>query len=298
MHRKTEPLIENKQIESIGKLDNGHILLVVKEESRMQLTSFRFDDNIKYTDAFYMAKGWLELHDMASLKIFLNVNKRHLSEELSKNILQEAEKLILDPNASIPLYPRLSLFQKTQEKIPLKRLHKIKCWSETFYNSKKWDTSLSSIFSDIFMIIFPPEKWEKIPGSPFVSVFESEGNILVQPAKDQIGTAYKQLYDFLVICGSVAAYPSYPDSFPQLAREPEVLGKKWDVLNDDDSCLQILADWVKQIIISRINPLYDTSLSDASVERLQNKLKIILQAIDELKLAPEQTVSQLPAPTK
>ena len=96
------------------------------------------------------------------------------------------------------------------------------------------------------------------------------------------------------LCGAVLCYPNYPDSFPRLAREPEVLGGNWNVLNDTDMGLQNLVDWVKSIITTRVNPLYDTNLPDAAIERLQTKLNIILQASQELNLTT--SVEKLPAP--
>ncbi|MCW5584481.1 MAG: hypothetical protein KIT56_11550, partial [Gammaproteobacteria bacterium] len=163
--------------------------------------------------------------DIDSVKLFLSVNEKHLSATLSKNILEEAEKLIFDTNKIYFVNSRLTTFANTKEKLSLEKLQTAKRWIEHFLNPAKGMDFLPLVFSDIFRIILPYEKREKHSASQLYKSLDEDG-VLISPLKEQIGESYKKYHDLVSVCNILSGVPG---KWEKLTHEPEVLGSKWDV---------------------------------------------------------------------
>lgn len=273
-------LIDNEHIESISKLDNGHFLLVIKESSRMKLSRFVFDDNIKYSDPYYNPKGWLELFDFESVKLFLEINKRHLSAELCKSILDTISQLPFNPNDNSTKLAvgRLSLFVKTNEKLSLDKLKTLKRWTEHFSNPKKYIEY--SVFDDIFRIMMPFDKRKPVEGSSLCEPIVKDGIILNKLLYSQIGLAYKKYHDFVSVCSHLS---NWSNQLEKLSKEPEVLGSKWDVLNDDNQQhLKLILDWLQLVISTKKNPVDGCDLSDSDINQLIKANDVLSRSYDML----------------
>lgn len=284
---------ENEHIKSIQKLPNGHFLLVVNEESRAKLSSFLFEkgieNSIEYAMPLYTSKGWLELFNLESLKIFLEINikMKHISEELSSSILEDAEKLRVDTDVIKFEHPKISFFHpNTNEKKNLfERLQLVKSWADQFLNPSLLENYLSLVFDDIFRVLLPYEKRGIIKTRDcfWNNDIEKDGNILIQPLRDQIGRAYKKFHDFKSICSKLSKWPS----LEFLTKSPESLRCSLDLLEDEE-ILKPLADWLESIIASGRNPIDDTNLSDIDIKQLKDSSNILLRACDGLKLEQEK----------
>jgi len=274
---------ENEHIESITKLQNGHFLLVIKEPSRTKLSrGFDFDDAIKYSDPYYNSKGWLELFDIVSLKRFLSNNKRHLSEELGKNMLEFSEGLTYNPedNCVKLTSTRLSLFANTSEKISIEKLKTLKCWTEQFLNPKIYTDFLPAVFGDIFRVLLPFEKREKIKGSPFTQVVEENGHILIPSLYDRIGQSFQKYHDFMMVCMKLVNW----DNLGKVAKEPEVLGSNWDILNEDNANhLKALSEWLQSVIFSKNNPIDGNYLNELDIKKLEVASDCLVRSYEMLK---------------
>lgn len=277
-------LTENEHIESIAKLQNGHFILIIKEPSRVKLSrGFGFDNEIKYADPYYNTKGWLELFDIDSVKRFISNNKRHLSEALSKNILDVAESLTYNPEDNFVKLTdsRLSLFAKTNEKISIAKLQTLKCWTEQFLNPKNYMDYLPTVFSDIFRILLPFEKREKIEGSSLINGVEKNGNILVPSLHNHIGQSYKNYYDFTLVCAQLVIWKN---NLEKIAKEPEVLGSQWDVLNEDNgNNLKTLSEWLQSVITNKKNPIDGSDLNELDIKKLEVASDCLVRSYNILK---------------
>ena len=284
-------MIDNEHIKSIGRLENGRFMLTVEKKSIIKLSLFALEDDIEFNDILYKSEGKLELFNIKSVKIFLDVNKRHLSEELRTSILRDAEGTLPVERVLKTSLAKMSLFQQTEQRIPLARLEVVKIWVDQFLNLKHMNDFLPTLFSDIFIILIPYEKREKVPGSPLYKAMEQNGEILIHPLQEQIGLAYKKYHDFMAACITLK---SWSHNLGKIAKEPENLGRNWTLLEEgNEDFLKSLIDWLQAILSKGQNPIDATELKQSEIERLNVKCEVLLRAYEMLKPA-QQSLADLP----
>lgn len=272
-------MIKNEHIKSIKPL-NGHVLLTIYPQSRMKLSQFVFKlEDSDYNGAFYNEKGYLELNNLSAVKKFLEVNAKHLSEELRQSILEEAQNYFNDTNHSSTNNRRLSFFHTHQEKIPLTRLENMKEWFKEYCPRGRVPLVMDA-FNDVFAILFPPSQRKKLPNNLLYEVFQSDGKIEIESLKAIIGKAWSEFSQFQIFVSKAMNYPG--NNLKRIATNPEILGQGWDILNKEKFMLA-LQNWLHSILDTKINPVNQQELSLEELEKLQTKVKFIQEAFNQLR---------------
>lgn len=77
---------------------------------------------------------------------------------------------------------------------------------------------------------------------------------------------------------------NWNNSLGKVAKEPEVLGSKWDLLNEDnENHLKALSEWLQSVISSKKNPIDGSDLNEVDIKKLEVASDCLVRSYEMLK---------------